>query len=71
MSSAPLTTDDLIARFRRALDDDIYLTHRQAATEIGVSLRTISNWANTDTEPQKRYRRQLADWLESRNGGAS
>lgn len=71
MSSAPLTTDDLISRFRRVLEDDIFLTHQQAAREIGVSLRTISNWANTDTEPQKRYRRQLADWLDARNGSGS
>lgn len=71
MSSAAVHIHPLILRLREQLANDDFLTHQRAATEIGVSLRTLTYWVNTDTVPKKRNRQQIADWLDSRNGQAA
>lgn len=71
MSSASTHIHPLIARLRETLERDDFLTYQEAANQLGVSLRTLTYWMNTDVVPQKRYRRQLADWLEARNGKAA
>lgn len=66
MSTASPVLHPLIVRLRDTLRADDYLTRKDAAAEIGVSLRTLTYWMNDDVAPQKRYRRQLADWLDAR-----
>jgi len=67
MSTAPPILHPLVERLRETLRGDDFLTNAQAAAEIGVSTRTLTYWLNTDTTPQKRYRKQLADWLAERS----
>jgi hypothetical protein len=71
MSTASQDIHPLIARLRDALAEDDFLTQAQVAEQIGVSTRTLSYWLNTDTTPQKRYRRPLAAWLDARDGAAA
>lgn len=56
----------LISRLRRVMSEDEFLTQSAVAEQLGVSTRTLSYWLNTDTTPQKRYRRPLAEWLAER-----
>lgn len=65
VASAP-TPSTLIVRFRNMVADEHLLTQEEIADELGVSLRTVSNWLNADVTPKKKYRRQLSDWLEQR-----
>lgn len=62
--------DTLVVRFRNAVADEHLLTHEEIAEQIGVSLRTVSYWINSDVTPQKRYRRQIVDWLDTREQAA-
>lgn len=66
MSTPGLHIHPLIARLRDEFETDDFITQREAAGQIGVSLRTMSYWMTTDTVPQKRYRKQLAEWLDAR-----
>lgn len=66
MSTPTRHIHPLISRLRDEIKADDFLTYEEAASQIGVSLRTLSSWMNTDTVPQKRYRRQLAAWLDGR-----
>ena len=66
MSSPTAHIHPLVTQLRAEIAADDFLTYEEAARQIGVSLRTLSMWMNTDTTPQKRYRRQLADWLGGR-----
>ncbi len=67
MSTPTTHLHPLIARLRDVLRADDFLTQEEAARQIGVSGRTLTYWMNTDTTPQKRYRRQLAEWLNERS----
>ncbi len=66
MSTPVAHIHPLIVRLREELGTDDFLTQEEAAKQIGVSSRTVSYWMTTDTTPQKRYRRQLAEWLDGR-----
>ncbi len=66
MSTPTTHLHPLIVRLREELVTDDFLTQEEAAKQIGVSSRTLSYWMTTDTTPQKRYRRQLAEWLGAR-----
>ena len=67
MSTPVAHIHPLIVRLREELVTDDFLTQEEAAKQIGVSSRTLSYWMTTDTTPQKRYRRQLAEWLNERS----
>jgi transcriptional regulator with XRE-family HTH domain len=61
--STPALIHPLIERLREVTEEK-HLTQREVAEQLGVSERTVSYWFTTDTTPQKRYRRALAEWLE-------
>jgi transcriptional regulator with XRE-family HTH domain len=62
------TLHPLIERFRTAVSQLDLLTFEEIAGEIGVSARTVTNWVNTETQPQKRHRKLLAVWLDQHEG---
>lgn len=71
MSTAHPTVHPLIARFREEVQAEEFLTQAEIADQLGVSLRTVADWLHADVTPQKRQRRRLADWLDSREGEAA
>lgn len=66
MSSAVSHIHPILADLRDAVAGDETLTHPALAEQLGVSLRTVVAWMNTDTTPQKRHMHRIASWLESR-----
>jgi transcriptional regulator with XRE-family HTH domain len=63
MSSA--TSQHPLVQRLREVSEERYLTQREVAEQLGVSTRTVSYWFTTDTIPQKRHRRVLAEWLDA------
>lgn len=66
MSSTAAHIHPLVAQLREELNGDATTTHQAAADAIGVSLRTLTYWMNTDVVPQKRQREQITSWLAKR-----
>lgn len=67
MSTPVAHIHPLISRLRETITRDDFLTQQQAADQLGVSLRTLVYWMTEDVTPQKRYRKQLSDWLNARD----
>lgn len=62
MSSVPADIHPLLIALRNAVAER-GLTQSQAASEIGISERTLAYWLNDDVTPQKRFRPAIIEWL--------
>lgn len=47
----------------RAERDRRHLSQKEAAEEIGVSMRTLQEWEIADAVPQPKHRRAIIAWL--------
>jgi DNA-binding transcriptional regulator YiaG len=68
MSSVDPVTYNLAARLRARRIDQLNLTQTEAASALGVSVRTLQNWEAGLSTPWPKNRRALVKFL---NGDAA
>lgn len=63
MSSTDPLTMNLPARLKARREVQLNLSQREAAAQIGVSVRTLQNWEAGTSYPWPKHRRALVEFL--------